>query len=170
MIINNFSLTGTETIDGYTVGLLTSEDGQDWYESQEQFDPGKLKFEFDSEGVITRLSMDISELWPVDRSVAEIALDEVPEGINEKGEWRFDGNNIVPVPVDYAAMAANTKSTLLTLANEQITILLDRIELGRSRAGDDELLKKWKIFRLDVSDIDADNADKAVTFPEPPVK
>lgn len=91
MIIKNFRLAGTEDIQGYSIANLISEDGQDWYESQALFDNKKLKFEYDENGVITRFSYDVSMLWPIDKSVADIAVKLVPDGLNENGEWMFDG-------------------------------------------------------------------------------
>ncbi|XJE56489.1 tail assembly chaperone [Enterobacter cloacae subsp. dissolvens] len=144
MIIYNFSFSGTETVDGYTVGILSSEDGRDWYESQALFDPNNLKIEFDSDGIITRMSMDVSELWPADRSVADVAPDNVPEGINEKGGWRFDGKKIVPVPVDYVAEAEFTRTNYMSKANDAIAPLQDAVDLGIATDAEAALLLEWK--------------------------
>lgn len=160
MIIRNFSLTGFYEIDEYKTGKLTSENGFDWYESQALFSPEKLKFEFDSEGVITRISMDVSRLWPAERSVADMDLTDVPAGINEKGEWRFDGEKIVAIPVDYVAIAENKKTSRLAYASEKIAILTDSLELRRSKEGDESLLKSWRIYRLNLNDVDTSLAPK----------
>lgn len=51
---------------------------------------------FNSNGVIISMSEDVSALWPVDHSVAEVSAGDVPDGINISGNWMFDGKNIVP--------------------------------------------------------------------------
>lgn len=71
---------------------------------QQQFDPDKLKFKFSSESVITHFSMKVSGLCFVGRAVADIVPSDVPEGSNEKDEWRFNGEKITAIPVDYAGL------------------------------------------------------------------
>lgn len=151
MIIRNFKFSGVENIDGYSLGLLSSEDGKDWYESQELFDSEKLKFEFDNNGVISRLSMDVSELWPVDRSVAEMSLSEVPEGINEKGEWQFDGKKIIAIPIDYEALAMQEKTEKLKEAADMIAPLQDAVDLGVATDDESQKLYEWKTYRIGLN-------------------
>lgn len=91
MIIKKFRLSGTEQIQGYSIANLISEDAQDWYEAQSLFEKDKLKFEFDENGIITRFSYDVSMLWPIGKSVADISKNLVPDGLRDNGEWMFDG-------------------------------------------------------------------------------
>lgn len=73
---------------------LKSEDGQDWYACQSQFAEDTLKVVYDSRGVITGYGKDITLLWPVNQSVAEVA--DTPENrkIDLSGRWGFDGEGI----------------------------------------------------------------------------
>ncbi|WP_435945872.1 tail fiber assembly protein [Dryocola sp. BD586] len=168
MIINNFNLSKLEQIEGYTVGHLTSEDGQDWYESQILFDESKLKIEFESDGLITRLSMDVSELWPLGKSVADIELKKVPKDINEKGMWIFDGENIVAIPIDYTTVAIAQRAQLINEASQVIAMLQDADELGLEQPADLQDLIAWKKYRIEINRVDVSLAPD-IKWPEKPL-
>lgn len=51
---------------------LIDENGRDWYESQQDFSADKLKITFDETGLIISQSFDVSALFPLNASVAEI--------------------------------------------------------------------------------------------------
>ncbi|MCT4716761.1 tail fiber assembly protein [Enterobacteriaceae bacterium H18W14] len=167
MIINNFTLSRLEQVEGYTVGHLTSEDGQDWYESQILFDENKLKIEFESNGLITRLSMDVSELWPLGKSVADIELKNIPKGVNEKGMWIFDGVNVVAIPVDYTADAIAQKKELINAASQIIEIIQDAEELDLGRIGESQNLIVWRKYRIELNRVDVSLAPD-IKWPEKP--
>ena len=114
MIIKKFRLSGTEQIQGYSIANLISEDAQDWYEAQSLFEKDKLKFEFDENGIITRFSYDVSMLWPIGKSVADISKNLVPDGLSDNGEWMFDGEKIIPAPIDYVSLAESKKQILMS--------------------------------------------------------
>ncbi|ELY3760640.1 tail fiber assembly protein [Cronobacter universalis] len=167
MIINKFRLAGTEQIEGYTIANLISEDGQDWYASQALFDEEKLKVEFDENGVITRFSDDVSMLWPIDKSVADISKKLVPEGLNENGEWIFDGEKIIAVPVDHVAIAELKKQQLMASAASVIAPLEDAVELGIATSHEAALLAEWKKYRVLLNRVLPGNAPD-ITWPEAP--
>ncbi|WP_435927450.1 tail fiber assembly protein [Dryocola sp. BD613] len=154
MNIKNFTLSRVEQCEGYTIGYLTSEDGRDWYEVQNLFDRDKLKIEYESTGLISRISMEISELWPLDKSVADIELKKVPKNINEKGMWLFDGENINSVPIDYIGLATLKRKELISLASQNIAILQDAVELGIDKHDEVHLLPAWKKYRVQLNRID----------------
>ncbi|UUF23017.1 hypothetical protein NQB69_15765 [Escherichia coli] len=56
---------------------LMSEDGQDWYECQKLFSPDTVKVVYDNSNVIISFSQDVSSLFPVNASVAEVAVSAV---------------------------------------------------------------------------------------------
>lgn len=167
MIIKNFRLAGTEDIQGYSIANLISEDGQDWYESQALFDNKKLKFEYDENGVITRFSYDVSMLWPIDKSVADIAVKLVPDGLNENGEWMFDGKKIIPVPVDYVSVAEFNKQSLMNTATNVIAPLEDASVLGIATKEETESLIKWQTYRVLLNRVDTSKAPD-IEWPEVP--
>ncbi|EBU0897390.1 DUF4376 domain-containing protein [Salmonella enterica] len=74
---------------------LKSEDGQDWYECQKHFADDTLKFTYDDNGVITCITRDVSGLWPVGLSVAEVPDTTANRRADISGRWGFDGENII---------------------------------------------------------------------------
>ncbi|ENW8982043.1 DUF4376 domain-containing protein, partial [Escherichia coli] len=74
---------------------LKAEDGRDWYESQSSFKADTLKLVYDSEGIITSISKDVSMLWPVGQSVVEVEDTEENRKADISGRWKFDGEKVV---------------------------------------------------------------------------
>ncbi|EDG3239251.1 DUF4376 domain-containing protein [Salmonella enterica subsp. enterica serovar Muenchen] len=83
-----------ELANKHRVLFLFSEDGQEWYESQKQFAADTIKFTYDADGVIRSISRDISALWPVNMSVAEVADTTANRRADISGRWGFDGENV----------------------------------------------------------------------------
>ncbi|ENC4725925.1 phage tail protein, partial [Escherichia coli] len=94
MIIKSFKLYTPEKSDVPGAMYLKSEDGQDWYECQSLFSAETLKLVYDSNGIITSISKDVSMLWPVNQSVAEVADTEENRKADISGRWGFDGEKI----------------------------------------------------------------------------
>ncbi|EIT8514361.1 DUF4376 domain-containing protein [Salmonella enterica] len=84
-----------ELANKHRVLFLFSEDGQEWYESQKQFAADTIKFTYDSEGVIRSISRDVSALWPVDMSVAEVPDTTANRRADISGRWGFDGTDVI---------------------------------------------------------------------------
>ncbi|EFB0319272.1 DUF4376 domain-containing protein [Salmonella enterica] len=84
-----------ELANKHRVLFLFSEDGQEWYESQKKFAADTIKFSYDSNGVIRSISRDVSALWPVDLSVAEVPDTTANRRADISGRWGFDGTNII---------------------------------------------------------------------------
>ncbi|KDE35160.1 tail fiber assembly protein [Kosakonia radicincitans] len=168
MIILNFQFSGEERIAEFTVTNLRSEEGYDWYQSQALFDPEKIKIEYEKDGVITRFSKDVSMLWPIGKSVAEIASNLVPEGLNEKGEWMFDGQQIIPVSVDYVANAEAYKQSLLKDAAMAIAPIQDAVDLEVAADEEMALLSAWKMYRVMVNRVNTSLAPD-IEWPEKPI-
>ncbi|EBU1392192.1 DUF4376 domain-containing protein [Salmonella enterica] len=74
---------------------LKSEDGHDWYDCQKLYSPDTLKFSYDPDGVITCITRDVSGLWPVGLSVAEVPDTTESRRADISGRWGFDGEKIV---------------------------------------------------------------------------
>ncbi|END7388626.1 DUF4376 domain-containing protein [Escherichia coli] len=94
MIIKSFKLYTPEKSDVPGAMYLKSVDGRDWYESQSLFAADTLKLVYDSNGIITSISKDVSMLWPVNQSVAEVADTEENRKPDISGRWGFDGEKI----------------------------------------------------------------------------
>ena len=167
MIIEKFRLAGTEQIQDYNIANLVSEDDKDWYESQALFDKDKLKFEYDEKGIITRYSYDVSMLWPIGESVADISKKLVPDGLSDKGEWMFDGEKIIPVPVNYVYQAESKKQSLMSAATTAIAPLEDASGLGMATKEESELLVEWKKYRVLLNRVDTSKAPE-IQWPKRP--
>lgn len=88
------------TLYGNDVQYFQSEDGKDFYESLPLFTKKyKLCITPDS-GIICSISQDASALYPAGFSVVEV--DELPEGADISGNWKFDNGVISRIPVNYA--------------------------------------------------------------------
>ncbi|ECW3056309.1 DUF4376 domain-containing protein [Salmonella enterica] len=84
-----------ELANKHRVLFIFSEDGQEWYEAQKQFAPNTIKFSYDSDGVIRSISRDVSALWPVGLSVAEVADTTANRRADISGRWGFDGTDVI---------------------------------------------------------------------------
>ncbi|ECI2309741.1 DUF4376 domain-containing protein [Salmonella enterica subsp. enterica serovar Infantis] len=84
-----------ELANKHRVLFLFSDDGQEWYEAQKQFAADTIKFSYDSDGVIRSISRDVSALWPVNMSVAEVADTTANRRADISGRWGFDGNDVI---------------------------------------------------------------------------
>ncbi|MDN8599011.1 tail fiber assembly protein [Citrobacter sp. S2-9] len=107
--IKNFKITNTtkELLEAYQVPeeitpvFLKSDDGQEWYAVQKLFSDDTIKIQYDSAGVITSVvdkpveqrgnTYAVSMFFPVNMSVAEISVNDYPEGVSLDGTWKFDG-------------------------------------------------------------------------------
>ncbi|EMB6791257.1 DUF4376 domain-containing protein [Salmonella enterica] len=88
---------------------LKSEDGQDWYECQKRFADETLKFTYDDNGVITCITRDVSGLWPVGLSVAEVPDTTENRRADISGRWGFDGEKIVDLMTTDKAREQKTR-------------------------------------------------------------
>ncbi|EBK9331301.1 DUF4376 domain-containing protein [Salmonella enterica] len=88
---------------------LKSEDGHDWYDCQKLYSPDTLKFSYDPDGVITCITRDVSGLWPVGLSVAEVPDTTENRRADISGRWGFDGEKIVDLMTTDKAREQKTR-------------------------------------------------------------
>ncbi|EBX2871918.1 phage tail protein [Salmonella enterica subsp. enterica serovar Muenchen] len=124
-----------ELANKHRVLFLFSEDGQEWYESQKQFAPDTIKFTYDSDGVIRSISRDVSALWPVDKSVAEVADTTANRRADISGRWGFDGENVVDLMTPEKARRVKR----------------DEINRWRDRQEDGSTVFEWNGHKWDAS-------------------
>lgn len=124
-----------ELANKHRVLFLFSEDGQEWYESQKQFAPDTIKFTYDSDGVIRSISRDVSALWPVDKSVAEVPDTTANRRADISGRWGFDGENIIDLMTPEKARRAKR----------------DEINRWRDRQEEGNVIFEWNGHRWDAS-------------------
>ncbi|ECW0050671.1 DUF4376 domain-containing protein [Salmonella enterica subsp. enterica] len=124
-----------ELANKHRVLFLFSEDGQEWYESQKQFASDTIKFSYDADGVIRSISRDVSALWPVGLSVAEVADTTANRRADISGRWGFDGENVIDLMSMEKARRAKR----------------DEINRWRDRQEDGSAVFEWNGHRWDAS-------------------
>lgn len=154
---------------GDSVIYLKSDDGQDWYKSQSEFSPDTLKLSYDDRGVISSCSKDVSMLWPVGLSVAEVEESLIPEGFNIELGWVYsDGKVYVRNLSDEEVQSVNDykKEELMRNATASINPLQDAVDMEIATNEETEVLKQWKIYRISVNRIDT--TQKEINWPDIP--
>lgn len=177
IILKNLQVYNAETIAGKSVLFLKDSEGNDWYESQKLFADETLKVAYDSAGIIVSMNYDVSTLWPVDNSVAEVAADDVPEGIDISGNWVYDGKNIVPRTYsaeEWHAKAEAQRQSLLTAANAATADWRTELQLDTISEEDKSNLIKWMTYikavkSLDILAVKDEASYNAIAWPEKPV-
>ncbi|MGV6478763.1 tail fiber assembly protein [Pantoea agglomerans] len=166
IIMKNFTAKNGD-INGLSVSFATDENGVDWYESQKKFQSDTLKIIFNNEGVIVSMSHDVSALWPVGNSVAEVALEEVPAGLSINGEWVFDGQKILPRTTtleEWQARAESMRQSLLIEAGDVTTDWRTELQLGILSDEDKSTLIEWMGYIKSVKKIDLSLVEDEATF------
>ncbi|WP_097456967.1 tail fiber assembly protein [Escherichia coli] len=170
--IKNFKPYIPENTDA-NASYLISEDGQDWYECQKLFSPETVKVVYDNSNVIISFSQDVSSLFPVNASVAEVAVSAVPAEMSIDGNWLYIDGKIVPKPVNYQQKAEEHRRWLYSRAAD---ITSDwKAELILEIISDDnkEQLKEWLLYAralksLDFSQVTDESSYNAIEWPVPP--
>lgn len=153
------------------IGYLISDEGVDWYECQSEFSDATMKMGFDATGLIRTCSMDISMLWPVGLSVAEVAVADLPEGFNGAGQWLFDGKAVIAREYNHEELvgqANSKKQKLMAAASSAIAPLQDAVDIGEATDEETALLLAWKKYRVLLMRVDT-SVVPDIKWPEPPV-
>ena len=146
--------------------FLQSPEGDDWYAAQEAFSPDSMKIQFDADGIIRMFSRKASALNPVNCAVAEVAPDDVPDGLNVRGEWAYYDGTIQPriYTREEQAQAARLKiESLLDEADDTIRYLERAIRNNMATEEEKLRLEAWEKYSVLVNRV---NPEK----PEWPVK
>lgn len=147
--------------------FLRSDDGQDWYECQQNFADDTVKLMYDANGVIQAVvdkpvpgrgnTLAVSMLWPVDMSVAEVTA--LPDGFEtDSKSWKFGDDGVyqdVAVLTD-AALRANSRhySFLRREAVSEIVMLQSCAETGRGRPDDEARIQALRTYLADLRETD----------------
>lgn len=149
---------------------LKDADGNDWYESQEKFNPARLKIAYTDDGVIRSADYDVSALWPVNMSVAELDPAVLPKGLKADGIWKFDGNAVyqdsdVPGNKIYERNI-RLRDKYLTSASLIVFTIQCSAAAGNPRDGDNEQLLQLQQYVDTLRDVDLSQVSPA--WPTPP--
>lgn len=158
--------------------FLKSEDGRDWYECQRLFSDDTVKIAYDADGII-RSVVDVpvpqrgnvyavSMLWPLNLSVAEIAVADYPETVVPDGTWKYDGDQIYQDTdiVDANTLAANTtlRDKYALSAILAISAIQCSAAIGNPHVGDTDSLLALQQYMDRLR-----GADLTITPAAPPV-
>lgn len=150
---------------GDGVQYFCGEDGKDFYESIPLFTRKfKLCIEPDS-GIIRSIAEDVSALYPVGFTVVE--TNYLPDGCDIYGGWKYVNEVVTAVPTDLSERAKVELKERLTVANGEIDMLQDAINLGMATDEEITLLKDWRTYRVLLNRIDT-NKGEEIVWPEVP--
>lgn len=136
---------------GNNVQYFQSEDGKDFYESLSLFTRKYKLCIYPETGVIHSVSEDASALYPAGFSVVEV--DELPEGMDINGAWRFVDGVISAVPVNWNAAAENQRSFLLSVANDTIEDWRTELKLDMISEENKARLARWMTYISEVKNM-----------------
>lgn len=166
--LKNFRDSGSSKIGDSCILFLEDENGRDWYESQKDFESETLKVVFGSSGVIVSMSYDVSTLWPVGNSVAEIAAKDVPEGISTDGKWLYKDGGVVPVSIDHLAVAASQRDSEMAKVTSNIALLEEAQDDGDITEAEKVKLSAFREYRTALRRLDISKAPD-INWPIAPV-
>ncbi|MCM7514598.1 tail fiber assembly protein [Enterobacter hormaechei] len=170
-IFNNFTPYESEGSDlPSNVLFLQSDTGVDWYIAQKEFKKDTLKVMFNSAGIICCAETDVSSLWPINCSVAEIKPEDIPSDFFISGRWVFNGKTIEQYQYtkeDLIAKAEEQKQSLMSVAADAIAPLQDAEELGMATEVELTALTLWKRYRVMLNRLDI-SAAPDIEWPEQP--
>ncbi|ELM7340489.1 tail fiber assembly protein [Salmonella enterica] len=141
---------------------LKSEDGQDWYTCQKLFSADTLKITYDDNDVITCITRDISGLWPVGQSVAELPDTDENRRADISGGWQFTDGKIVQrvySPEELRKKAEAEKVRRLAEAEAAIAPLARAVKLKIATDEEIKLLEAWELYSVMVTRVDISAPD-----------
>lgn len=119
---------------GMDVIFLRDSEGELWHEAQYQFNSETMKVVFDERGVIIMYSKDATLLNPVDCSVAEVSVKNVPAELDESQEWVFiDGEIKKRVSSDEECRDKTEleRKDIIAQALDKIAVIQLKLQAGR---------------------------------------
>src|SRR5690606_10939407 len=95
-LIEQFRGAGGEAL------FMMSDEGEEWYSSQQLFSDDTIKIAYDADNIICSVvdrpdadgKYDVSLLVPVNLSVTEISPEDYPDGVTLDGTWKCDGLSV----------------------------------------------------------------------------
>lgn len=151
--------------------VIEDENGHNWYDIQSLFKEDTLKIIFDNQNRIISHSYDVSTLFPLGNSIAEISKDALPANFYEHGVFfDFIDGQIIPYEKPQEKLVEESQNKLKNLqfeASQIINTLQDAIDLNMAEKDADILLESWKIYRVNLFKINPEQAPN-INWPEKP--
>ncbi|MEH0032988.1 tail fiber assembly protein [Citrobacter freundii] len=156
-----------ELAEKHNVMFLRAEDGTDWYEAQKKFATDTMKLVIEDEGIIRSFSRDITTLWPVDKSVAEVAFTTSFDDVWIDGGWQYRDGKVSPrvyTQAELVEQAERKKSSLLAEAMAAIAPLERAVKLDIATSDEIASLEVWERYSVMVNRVDTSKPE----WPTPP--
>lgn len=161
----NFTLGEPKTVEHmklrnkHNAMFLYDENGNEWYGCQKGFLPNTIKIAYDSNGVIRSIAVnkDVSSLWPVGFSVAEVRDTTANRRADISGGWVFNGEDIVKrvyTPDELQVQAESKKGKLITSANKKTQAWQTQLMLGMISDENKKSLISWMEYVQKVQLVD----------------
>ncbi|CAI1028467.1 tail fiber assembly protein [Serratia quinivorans] len=174
LVFNNFTLYEPKAVSfelrGLNIQFLKSDSGEDWYQCQKLFGKDTIKIAFDERGIICSYSKDVSSLWPINLSVAEVPNNIMARQLDISGSWVFDGKNIakrIYTPEEHQEQARAEQRTRIASATNMIAPLQDAVDLDMVSDAEKARLEGWKRYRVMLNRLDI-SAAPAINWPSAP--
>ncbi|WP_455424784.1 tail fiber assembly protein [Dryocola sp. LX212] len=162
-----------KSADGAAPVFLKSDDNQDWYEAQRLFADDTIKIMYDSAGIVRSVvdkpvpqrggTYAVSMLFPINMSVAEIAVEDYPTGCTIDGSWQYDGTTIYQ---DEQTVNSRVYQKNLGTRNKEMSnvaayafAIQSSAAVGNSRDGDADNLLTLQQYADALRDVDLTVAD-----------
>ncbi|WRH22952.1 hypothetical protein GC090_19985 (plasmid) [Pantoea sp. JZ29] len=153
----------------YGLTFLFDDAGHEWYASQRLYAADTLKIAYDQQGTIWCLSTDVSKIWPVYMSVAEIAYDDQSRQIDNSGLWKYVGGNVTKIPAD--EVFEHTEDKKVYLLEEAVTKIMPgmaKLLLKKQLSAEESDLLQKRLNYLDqLNNLDL-KAERSTVWPEWP--
>ncbi|MCX8597554.1 tail fiber assembly protein, partial [Gilliamella sp. B3493] len=104
--------------------------------------------------IATKESVKIDYIGPINRDFTQLEPFEFCKWNGEKWVLDEEQKNTFTIKLNQSKLA-----NLLSDANNEIEILNDKIELEIATDDDKKLLKKWKLYRIQLKSIDINKLD-----------
>ncbi len=158
MHLKNITAQNPKTIEQYQLARqhkfllwLFSDDGQEWHEAQEKFQPDTLKVIYVETGEVVWVGKDITSICPENKSVIELPDITANRRIEASGCWFYRNDEFV---FDYKLKAEDERDALLQRASIMTSEWEKDLLLGLISDEDRERLKAYRIYAKSLQAMD----------------
>ena len=141
---------------------LYTEDGQNWYEEQKNFQPDTIKIAYDKNNVIVNVSKDVSTINPEGLSVVEVSDITANRRADNNGNWMFLDGKVVKreyTEQELQQQAESQKAALLSESESVIQPLERAVRLNMATDEERTRLEAWERYSVLVSRVDTANPE-----------
>lgn len=158
MHLKNLTAQNPKTIEQYQLARqhkfllwLFSDDGQEWHEAQEKFQPDTLKVIYVETGEVVWIGKDITSICPENKSVIELPDITANRRIEASGYWFYRNDEFV---FDHKLKAEDERDALLKQASIMTSEWEKDLLLGLISDEDREKLKAYRIYAKSLQAMD----------------